>query len=160
MLTKVCFKCKQQKSPVDFYKHPMMADGRLGKCKECTKKDVQENYRLRREQYSEYDAKRCQTPERKAQQRATIARARVRSPEKYRARQAVGRAVRSGKLRRMPCEVCGSLRVQAHHHDYSKPLDVHWMCWRCHNDEHGKVTTRDTTAVGIAQPIEDAEAAE
>ena len=41
---KKCFKCGIEKEINEFYKHPMMADGHLGKCKECNKKDVIENY--------------------------------------------------------------------------------------------------------------------
>ena len=44
MDTKICFKCNVEKPLFDFYKHPKMADGHLGKCKECTKNDVKEKY--------------------------------------------------------------------------------------------------------------------
>ena len=40
MTTKRCFKCLEIKSADDFYKHAAMGDGRLGKCKECTKADA------------------------------------------------------------------------------------------------------------------------
>ena len=33
-----------------------------------------------------------------------------------------------GKISRKPCQVCGELKVEALHMDYSKPLDVVWLC--------------------------------
>lgn len=39
MDTKICFKCGKEKSLDDFYKHKQMKDGRLNKCKSCTKSD-------------------------------------------------------------------------------------------------------------------------
>lgn len=55
---------------------------------------------------------------------------RVRAREKARA------AIRSGALVRQACEVCGDGRTQAHHDDYSKPLDVRWLCHEHHREWH------------------------
>lgn len=59
-----------------------------------------------------------------------------RHPEKHKAREAVKRAKKSGKLIPKPCFICGDDKVEAHHEDYSKPLDVKWMCIKCHHAEH------------------------
>lgn len=50
----------------------------------------------------------------------------------------VATAIRTGMLKRQPCEACGKKRVVAHHDDYSKPLDVRWLCKGCHKRHHNK----------------------
>lgn len=37
---------------------------------------------------------------------------------------------------RKPCEVCGEIKVEAHHDDYSKPLEVKWLCIKHHKELH------------------------
>ncbi len=60
-----------------------------------------------------------------------------RNPEKRAERHAVAYALVTGKLTRQPCAHCGAEgRVHAHHHDYSQPLDVTWLCSLCHGKEH------------------------
>ena len=46
--------------------------------------------------------------------------------------------IRRGNLIPAPCAKCGAKKVQPHHHDYSKPLVVTWLCRPCHLAEHGK----------------------
>jgi ferric-dicitrate binding protein FerR (iron transport regulator) len=57
------------------------------------------------------------------------------NPEKKRAHDAVERALRRGSLLRKPCEVCGG-KAEAHHDDYSKPLEVRWLCRAHHKAAH------------------------
>ena len=40
----------------------------------------------------------------------------------------VFKAIKAGKLRQQPCEVCSAKTAYAHHNDYSKPLEVRWLC--------------------------------
>lgn len=71
-------------------------------------------------------------------------RASRRSIEKNRhkqdAREQINYAINSGKIERPKiCPVCEEEKmVQAHHADYSKPLDVTWSCRQCYFDERRK----------------------
>jgi len=49
----------------------------------------------------------------------------------------VAKAKKQGLLIPQPCQKCGSTKhIHAHHEDYSKPLDVVWLCSRCHRLRH------------------------
>lgn len=135
---KRCFKCGEMKPMTGFYKHSAMKDGRLNKCKECTKADVSANYDLRREQYAEYEKKRSQRPERKAMASSYAKNRRQRNPEKERVRWATSNAIRDGRLLRQPCSVCGEPKAEAHHNSYTDAFDVTWLCRRHHLERHHK----------------------
>lgn len=57
-------------------------------------------------------------------------------PEKRKARIALNWAVASNRVKRLPCEVCGSQNSQGHHTDYAQPLQVKWLCPHHHAMEH------------------------
>lgn len=135
---KECFKCGATKPAAEFYRHPRMGDGRLGKCKECAKADVIANRAKKIRYYQEYDKKRYQRPERKAEIHAALKRQRKANPEKAMARSKLQYALKSGSLIRLPCEVCGKKKSQAHHEDYFKPLEIRWLCFRHHREAHGQ----------------------
>lgn len=142
-ILKTCFKCGECKTATDFYSHSGMSSGLLGKCKECTKKDVRERYALTREQRAAYERKRFADPDRKAKIAEYQKKRRARDPVKDKARSAVSNALRDGRLVRQGCEVCGD-KAQAHHDDYTKPLDVRWLCFRHHREHgHGQVVVSD-----------------
>ena len=130
-ITKRCFKCGQIKPLSEFYRHPDMKDGHLNKCKSCTKKDV-----------SEY---RNDNPENELQTRL---KACEKKPTHYNAYKAVDAALKCGVLvKPAVCSGCGCLdsehRIEAHHYDYSKPLDVIWLCAPCHEKIDAERRLRD-----------------
>lgn len=51
------------------------------------------------------------------------------------------RALKNGYIiRPSHCDMCKiECKPDGHHHDYSKPLDVQWLCERCHFNQHGKL---------------------
>ncbi len=62
------------------------------------------------------------------------------NPEKARAHWTIRNAVRSGRLVAPDhCERCGvECRPDAHHDDYGAPLEVEWLCVRCHRRHHSE----------------------
>lgn len=133
---KECFKCLETLPLAAFYRHPETADGRLGKCKECTKADCRASRNANLAHYRSYDRQRVRGKGVLAEKRKSY---RGRNPEKYKAHMAVNNALRGGRLIKGPCEVCGSRQgVQAHHDDYGKPLEVRWLCVEHHNTHHHK----------------------
>ena len=141
MTDKPCFICKEILPLTSFYKHSEMSGGRLNKCKECTKKDVRENYRKNIDHYKDYEKERFKTPKRKKFILAQQKKYRALNPDKYKARNAVNNAIRDKRLKRMPCSVCGDTKSEAHHEDYSEPLDVNWLCFKHHRELHGQEVT-------------------
>jgi len=149
---KKCFKCLSIKSLTDFYKHPMMADGRVNKCKECNRKDVMENRARNIDYYIEYDKGRANNPNRVIARTAYAkTKAGKKSHEmakkkwvegnaiKRSAQIMVGNAVRDKRLFKPKfCSECKhhKQRIHGHHDDYSKPLSVRWLCAKCHSNWH------------------------
>jgi len=57
---------------------------------------------------------------------------------KNKARDIYRSALDTGKIKKQPCEICGEIKVDGHHTDYSNPLDVMWLCRKHHADQHRK----------------------
>ena len=54
---------------------------------------------------------------------------------------AVNAALRSGLVVRNSCVKCGEGRAEAHHEDYRKPIDVTWLCRKCHAARHREINS-------------------
>lgn len=57
-------------------------------------------------------------------------------PERLFARGVVGVAIRVGYLIPLPCEKCGSKKVEGHHDDYLEPFKIRWLCRKDHMKQH------------------------
>ena len=47
-------------------------------------------------------------------------------------------AMKTGRVQKQPCSVCGTLKAEGHHPDYFKPLEVVWLCLKHHREIHRK----------------------
>jgi hypothetical protein len=118
------------------------ACGHCGRCERC-----QRNARSRAWWESQPPAKKRAILDARPADRRQGRKPGPRAPEKERARWTVKNALRYGLLAKQPCEVCGVEKVDAHHEDYSRPLDVRWLCRRHHAAEH-RVYNADAVAAG------------
>lgn len=130
---KRCFKCSVRKSVNYFYAHPEMKDGYLNKCKDCSRKDISLNRGLKIEYYRKYDRDRGNR-----QPSWYLKSYRSKNPEKYKAHCALNNAVRDGRVKKGTCLVCKDVNVHGHHEDYTKPLDVIWLCASHHMEAHAR----------------------
>ena len=146
----ICKTCGIDKDADSFYKN----------CREC-KVCKRERARLYREKNIDrikaYDRNRPNAKERTQKQKEYKEKMRKENPEKfdkifhssrkrYRAKyhekmvahNKVNEALRTGKLERpTECSICHIKCIpQGHHSDYSKPLDVIWVCSSCHSKIH------------------------
>lgn len=144
---KECGGCGKSKNMDDFHNSNQTDDGKQARCKEC-----QRAYRLKKrsEKNAVVKPKVKKTADMVAYRREYNAAHREqinkqktdwwrRNRDRESVRNKTRYAIRVGKLVRQPCSVCGAVEVEAHHTDYSKPLEVVWLCHTHHLEAHGKV---------------------
>jgi len=157
---KTCSACGIEKDIGEFYKQKAGKFGVGGSCKTCkslatreyrshgigkakqkaydqqdhvkAKKRVSSNAYSKTEEGDKIRRAYRKSDVGKASTAASVQRDREAHPEKHRARQIAYNARRRGDLIAKPCEECGEEKVHAHHCDYSKPMEVMWLC----NDHH------------------------
>jgi len=163
-ILKKCSKCKTTKELSKFHRHKRYQDGRNTSCSICEKiyaieyrknnkklivrrareyyiknrgrilekfrKFRQENLNSVRESYRDCYKEKRDTKLKNMREYS------IANPGKVLARSKVQIAIKNGSLKRLSCEVCGNPRSHAHHDDYSKPLDVRFLCARHHGEVH------------------------
>lgn len=123
-----------------------MNDGHLSFCIDCVKSRVGEHRSKNIEKIRQYDRNRpnkehrLEITKKNAKKYQALRDLWSKKPENKLKKyyyNLVRRAVLSGKLKKLPCEKCGtSEKVHGHHDDYNKPLDVRWLCAKHHSEHH------------------------
>ena len=65
-------------------------------------------------------------------------------PKEYKAHADMNTAIVAGRLvKPAVCSNCNrGGKIEGHHEDYDKPLEIVWLCIRCHNDRHVEIRRR------------------
>lgn len=133
VFSKACNSCQTEKPFDAFWKNSANQDGMQYECKDCCSDKYYSNERAHRVARQKIYNKK--TPA------ENIIKGNGKPPEQKRAQGLLSAAIRWGKvIKPEECSKCGSASVlDGHHHDYSKPLDVLWLCRPCHKKVHRKM---------------------
>ena len=116
---KKCPRCKIGKAESYFSKNSGRKDGLQGWCKDCIRLN-------------------SQTEKGKSIHKKGSETYWSKYPEKRKAQRVINNAIRDGRIERPSyCEGCFQEKfVEGHHPDYDKPLEVDWLCKKCHRELH------------------------
>lgn len=131
---KNCPKCEKEKDVKEFNKSKAEKDGLNCWCRECHAEYCKPYKKSKK--YKEYQKQYRQTESCKEAMKRGRKKYVERNPEKIKAKNAINNAIAYGKMDRGACEICGESNADGHHPDYSKPLDVKWLCHQHHMDHH------------------------
>ena len=131
--TRICIRCRISKTRAEFHRNRLALGGTTNICRACRpayEAGVRE--RIRRD--PEWARRRRLSQNAGQKKWRKTAKGRLHNA----AVKMVHLALHFGMLHRQPCEVCGATKVQAHHTDYTKPLEVHWLCHAHHRAAHSR----------------------
>jgi hypothetical protein len=151
-MEKVCISCKLTVPIFEFYRHPGMADGLQGKCKNCCRHAALKNRAENIERVRAYDRGRgmhqhrvearrvyMQTEQGKTKHAEANARWQEMQPVRKAAIIILNNAVKNKRITKWPvCAIpeCETETVEGHHPDYGQPLSVVWLCNKHHRACH------------------------
>jgi hypothetical protein len=115
---KSCSRCRVVKPLTEFQVRKASPDGLTAACKTCLRVyDRQRGFHGRRDYALEY---------------------RTKYSQRRGAQVALNNALRDGRIRALPCLICGE-KAEAHHTHYDAPLEVVWLCPPHHKQAHAMV---------------------
>ena len=140
--SKACRSCDIVKPLASFSPHRLAKDGHRHDCKACAKAERAKRAAIPTKAQREADRTRRAAPHRIAANRQAVRRWTERNPAARRARRILRTAIAAGligvpkRCQARDCKHTG--RLQAHHHDHHQPLQVAWVCARCHRRGHAR----------------------
>lgn len=160
-VNKTCNVCKENKSIGNFYKQKAGLYGRTGECKSCRKLRSIKWAKENKEKKREYEKKRSLLVDRKEEHKIwreknpnyfkeyynqnkdirlkCNKRYLENNPNRSKTYAIYRKAIRDKLIIKSDqCQICGmsNIKIHGHHFDYSKPLQVTWLCIKCHKDVH------------------------
>lgn len=132
--SKVCTKCKIEKPLDQFYRGNDTVLGYRCACKQCIIKQSIK-HRAANPRSREYTVLYRQTKSGKESAAKAVRKWNDKNRSKIRAMLRLNYAIGRGYIKSLPCFVCGE-KAHAHHPDYSRPLDVMWLCPAHHKQAH------------------------
>ena len=143
---KTCIECKKDLELSFFNKNKSRCDNLQNICKACNKLYRSNNS----EKYNKdpiaayiYHKEYMTTDKGKQIQRLSSIKSNIKYPNAHKSRNLYSYAIKTGALvRPATCQMChcSSDSIQGHHCDYNKPLEVMWLCIKCHSSWHKMYT--------------------
>jgi len=135
-----CSKCKGWLSVAEYYADERTSNGLKSQCRACHTKGnmaTRDMGKKRRSNREYMRRARLANPE-KFRQRDQIASGTREKDYRVKTRSILNNAIRRGILHRpIKCPRCSrETKITAHHPDYTKPLEVQWLCYECHGEHH------------------------
>lgn len=138
---KKCTTCQQFKSLDQFQVRKASADGRSASCKECLRARDAARYEKERPKRLLAMQRYQKTERGKASHAASVEKWQRLNADRRAAHVIFNNALRDGRVTPWPvCALpeCEGTDVEAHHADYSRPLDVVWLCKAHHEQLHAE----------------------
>ena len=132
---KKCNVCHELLSKSEFNSDISRPDNLDNRCKKC-QSEVNRFYRLKNDKYFR-KYRKANNFKYKHTMREQYKIWYYKNKEKTKAHAVLNYLIEKGDIERGACEICGLLKnTHGHHDDYTKPLDVNWLCRDCHGLWH------------------------
>lgn len=165
VIKKICTCCKLELGIDRFYKKKSNKDGLYQKCKDCTLKEPSRKKAVKKYKSSDRYKEKRKKHDKKYFESELGRQAQLRNRKKVQPKNELKSKIRRktqylvdiGKIKKMPCNVCGKEKSEAHHLDYIDPLNIVWLCSKHHKEWHrrGAVYYVNQEEVDMIYPLQD-----